>query len=217
VCRRRGLVVRSERELAGRAAAIIGVFGFQAVRARTAAGQRPSHMSSRPNELNSRPTRGQRHAARSAISHQASGGAPFLNPGLDAAGRGPSSRLLWGWKGSSPPMCCAVRTASEPGAAGPSGRVRPSVFCNRRRTCGRLVAVGGSVRRRRRAARARRRGAAPGLPARGRADQRGTLVLIQLLAPVGDLGDLAAQPLDRDGEGHAVGLDRRADLLGRAS
>src|SRR6185312_11747227 len=31
-------------------------------------------------------------------------------------------------KGSSPPICCVVRTASRPGAAGPRGRVRPSVF-----------------------------------------------------------------------------------------
>ena len=39
------------------------------------------------------------------------------------------------------------------------------------------------------------------------------LVLAQLLAPVGDLGDLAAQVLQRARERGAVGLDRRADLL----
>ena len=49
-----------------------------------------------------------------------------------------------------------------------------------------------------------------------RADQRRALVLVELLAPVGDLGDLAAQLRDRDRERGAVGLDRGADLVGRA-
>ena len=50
----------------------------------------------------------------------------------------------------------------------------------------------------------------------GRADQHLLLVLGDLLAPVGDLGHLAAQSRQRVRELHAVGLDRGADLLGRA-
>ena len=50
----------------------------------------------------------------------------------------------------------------------------------------------------------------------GGADEHLLLVLGDLLAPVGDLGHLAAQPRERVRELHAVGLDRGADLLGRA-
>src|SRR4051812_16435837 len=42
------------------------------------------------------------------------------------------------------------------------------------------------------------------------------LVRADLLAPVGELGDLVAQALDGLAELDAVGLDRRADLFRRA-
>ena len=47
----------------------------------------------------------------------------------------------------------------------------------------------------------------------GGADHHLLLVVAQVLAPVGDLGDLAAQLLDREAELGAVGLDRAPDLL----
>ena len=47
----------------------------------------------------------------------------------------------------------------------------------------------------------------------GGADQDLLLVVAQVLAPVGDLGDLAAQALDGQAELGAVGLDRAPDLL----
>ena len=47
----------------------------------------------------------------------------------------------------------------------------------------------------------------------GGADQHLLLVVAQVPAPVGDLGDLAAQPLDGEAELGAVGLDRAPDLL----
>ena len=50
----------------------------------------------------------------------------------------------------------------------------------------------------------------------GRADQDLLAVLVDLLAPVGDLGHLGAQAVDGHAELGAVGLDRAADLLRRA-
>src|SRR3954465_6166796 len=50
----------------------------------------------------------------------------------------------------------------------------------------------------------------------GRADDDLLLVLHELAAPVGQDRDLVAQALDRCAELLAVGLDRGADLLGRA-
>ena len=47
-----------------------------------------------------------------------------------------------------------------------------------------------------------------------RADQELLAPLVDLLAPVGELGDLGAQAVDGDPELGAVGLDRAADLLG---
>ena len=48
---------------------------------------------------------------------------------------------------------------------------------------------------------------------RGRADQRRRAVLRQLTAPVGELGDLRAQVVDREPQLAAGGLDLGADLL----
>src|SRR5581483_1868194 len=47
---------------------------------------------------------------------------------------------------------------------------------------------------------------------------RGQLALVaaQVAAPVGDVGDLSAQAVQRDGQLHPIGLDRAADLRGRA-
>src|SRR5215204_2928555 len=50
----------------------------------------------------------------------------------------------------------------------------------------------------------------------GRADQELLAPPVDLLAPVGDLGHLGAQAVDRHAELGAVRLDRPADLLGRA-
>ena len=84
-----------------------------------------------------------------------------------------------------------------------------------------LIGVGGvppraarliSVRRRRRPQHAR---------AEHEADDRGAddelaAVALDVPAPVGQLRHLAAQAVDRDRQRHAVGLDRAADLRGRA-
>ena len=51
----------------------------------------------------------------------------------------------------------------------------------------------------------------------GGADQHLLAVLVELLAPVGDLGHLGAQALDGDAELGAVGLDRAPDLLRRCA
>ena len=50
-------------------------------------------------------------------------------------------------------------------------------------------------------------------PGDRRADQDLLAALVDLLAPVGDLGDLGAQAVDRQPELGAVGLDRAPDLL----
>src|SRR5829696_4423930 len=53
-------------------------------------------------------------------------------------------------------------------------------------------------------------------PRHGRSDQHLPAVLVDLLAPVGDLGHLGAQALDGEAELGAVRLDGAPDLLRRA-
>ena len=83
----------------------------------------------------------------------------------------------------------------------------------RRRRAGALVLVAAAARRR-----LGERGDAAAEHEAGHrgADQDLLAVLVDLLAPVGDLGDLGAQALDGQPELGAVGLDRAPDLLRRA-